>query len=155
MFVYPVTEDKLNQVVSKLKRKSTTGFEQITEFLVKEYIQYMKKPLILIFNIPINQGIFPDLIKRAKMRPIFKNGVGYDSSNYRHIHSFSFLKSLEKLIYNRLIHFINKHSILTDAQHSFRDKSTEMASQIFVGNIQESMDKQLYVLGLFFDLNKV
>ena len=27
MFVYPVTEDKLNRVVSKLKDKSTTGFE--------------------------------------------------------------------------------------------------------------------------------
>jgi len=29
-----------------------------------------------------------------------------------------------------------------------------MASQIFIENVQESMDKQLYVLGLFFDLTK-
>jgi hypothetical protein len=29
-----------------------------------------------------------------------------------------------------------------------------MASQIFIENIQESMNKQLYVLGLFFDLTK-
>jgi len=27
MFVYPVTEDELNRVVSKLKGKSATGFE--------------------------------------------------------------------------------------------------------------------------------
>ena len=66
------------------------------------------------------------------------------------LHPFiSFLNSLEKLIYNRLIHFISKHDILTDAEHGFRDnKSTEMASYIFLENIQESMDKQLYVLGL-------
>jgi hypothetical protein len=45
--------------------------------------------------------------------------------------------------------------MLTDAQHDFRDnKSTETASQIFVEKIQESMDKQLYILGLFFDLTK-
>jgi Reverse transcriptase (RNA-dependent DNA polymerase). len=34
-------------------------------------------------------------------------------------------------------------------------KSTEMASRIFTENIQESMEKQLYVLGLFFDLTKM
>jgi hypothetical protein len=29
-----------------------------------------------------------------------------------------------------------------------------MTSQIFIENIQESIDKQLYVLGSFFDLTK-
>jgi hypothetical protein len=29
-----------------------------------------------------------------------------------------------------------------------------MAHQIFIENIQESMNKQLYILGLFFDLTK-
>jgi hypothetical protein len=29
-----------------------------------------------------------------------------------------------------------------------------MASQIFIENIQEYMDEQLYVLGLFLDLTK-
>jgi hypothetical protein len=52
MFVYPVTEDELNQVVSKLKGKSTAGFDQIPEYLVKECIQDIKKPLILYFTFP-------------------------------------------------------------------------------------------------------
>ena len=104
-----------------------------------------------IFNVSINQGIFPDLMKITKIRPIFKKDNGYDSSNYRPISILSvFSKFLEKLIYNRLILFINKHNILTDAQHGFRDNnSTETASQIFIENISESMDKQLYILGYF------
>ena len=53
-------------------------------------------------------------------------------------------------MYNRLIVFINKHNILTYAWHGFGDdKSTKTASQIFIGNIQEPMNKPLYVLGLF------
>jgi len=45
---------------------------------------------------------------------------------------------------------------LTDAQNGFREnKSTATPSQIFIENIQESMDKQLYVLGVFFYLTKV
>jgi len=51
-FVYPVTEDELNQVVSKLKGKSATGFDQIPEFLVKECIHYIKRPLILYLMFP-------------------------------------------------------------------------------------------------------
>jgi hypothetical protein len=45
MFLYPVIEDKLNQIVSKLKGKFATGFDQIPEFLVKECIQYTKKAI--------------------------------------------------------------------------------------------------------------
>ena len=47
VFVYPVTEDELNKKRSKLKGKSATGFDQVPEFLVKECIQYIKKPLNL------------------------------------------------------------------------------------------------------------
>jgi len=53
-------KDELNQVVSKLKGKSETGFDQILEFLFKQSLQYIKKPPISIFNVSINQGIFPD-----------------------------------------------------------------------------------------------
>ena len=78
----------------------------------------MKKPLIFIFNVSINQGIFPDLMQTAKIRPIFKKGDTYDGSNYRPI---------------SIIQGFLKYNILTDAQHSFGDnKSTEMASQIFI-----------------------
>jgi hypothetical protein len=66
-----------------------------------------------------------------------------------------FSKILEKPIYNRLIIFINKHNLLTDAQHGFKDNtSTETTSKIFTASIQESMDKLLYVLGSFFGLTK-
>jgi hypothetical protein len=44
---------------------------------------------------------------------------------------------------------------LTDAWHGFgADKLTKAASQMFIENIQEPMNKQLYVLGLVFDLTK-
>ena len=58
------------------------------------------------------------------MRPIFKKGDRYDSSNYSLSNLSVFSKILEKLIYNRLTHFINEHNILTDAQHGFRDNKS-------------------------------
>jgi len=44
---------------------------------------------------------------------------------------------------------------LTDAQDGFREnKSTATASHIFTENIQESMDKWVYILGVLFYLAK-
>lgn len=68
MFLYPVTEDELNKVVRKLEGKSAPGFDQIPEFLGKEYIQFIKSPLIIIFNVSVNQGILPEIMKVAKIQ---------------------------------------------------------------------------------------
>ena len=63
---YWVIENKLNDIVCKLKGKSSTAFDQIPELLVKECIQCNRKQFIFIFNVSINHGIFPDLMKIAK-----------------------------------------------------------------------------------------
>jgi hypothetical protein len=58
-------------------------------------------------------------------------------------------------MYNRLISFTVKNNILTEAQNAFREKkSMATASQTFIENIQEAMDKGLHAIGLFFDLTK-
>jgi len=41
----------------------------------------LKKTLTHVFNIPVESGIFPDMIKIAKIRPLFKKGVKLDIQN--------------------------------------------------------------------------
>jgi len=61
------------------------------------------------------------------------------------------MATTEELIYNRFILFINKHIILTDDRYGYRDKiSTQMANQFLIENIQESIDKQLYIVKFIF-----
>jgi hypothetical protein len=39
--------------------------------------------------------------------------------------------------------FITKNNILNDSQHGFREvKSTEMAAQVFLENIQKAVEKR-------------
>jgi nucleoid DNA-binding protein len=68
-----------------------------------------------------------------------------------------FLKILEKLMYNRLISFLSRNTILTEAQHGFRKKrSTETAIHSFLQSIQESIKKKKEnQIGIFCDLTKV
>jgi len=90
------------------------------------------KPLVHIYNVSYQSGIFPDTMKKAKIRPLFKKGDRQEMQNYRPISILSMLsRILEKLMYNRLLSFLKKHNVLTNMQHGFKDnKSTDCQSLI-------------------------
>ena len=52
MFVYPVAENEVESVTSSLNGNSSAGFDEIPEFLVKQCVRYLKKPLKSIFIMP-------------------------------------------------------------------------------------------------------
>lgn len=63
----------------------------------------------------------PDNFKVAKVIPVHKNGPTTLLNNYRPISLLSaFNRILEKLMYKRLINFLDKHCILNEAQFGFR-----------------------------------
>ena len=66
-------------------------------------------------NKSISIRIFPTELKLAKVIHIFKSGPSTEISNYGPISGFffhSFQKIFEKVLYNHLINFIDKHNIL-------------------------------------------
>jgi len=75
MFVAPVTETEVEQVIKGLNNNSSTGFDKIPTFLVKQYLCYFIKPLVHLYNVSFQTGIFPDVMKKAKIKPLFKNGI--------------------------------------------------------------------------------
>jgi hypothetical protein len=71
MFVSPVTENEVENLINKLKGKLSAEFDEIPEVLVKHCSHYIAKPLTHIFNLSFKFGIFPDLMKKAKISPLF------------------------------------------------------------------------------------
>jgi hypothetical protein len=82
MYFSLISEEGIVTAVPKLKGKASAGFDEICDFLIKECIKCTKKPFNF-FNESINQGVFLDLTKIAKMRPIYKNSSKQEISNYR------------------------------------------------------------------------
>jgi hypothetical protein len=77
--------------------------------LVKQCLGYFIEPLVHIYNVSFEMGIFPDMMKLAKIIPLFKKGDRQDTHNYRLISILSaFSKILENLMYNRLLSFLKK-----------------------------------------------
>jgi len=77
----------------------------------------MSSPLTHICNKSLSSGIFPDHLKHAVVKPLFKKGYKPNISNYRPISILSSLsKVLEKVMYSQLQEHLNKYSILAEEQ---------------------------------------
>ena len=62
-----------------------------------------------IFNISFSTGVFPTILKIAKVDPVYKKDSKLDFSNYQSISLLSNIeKILEKLMYNRVYNFFTK-----------------------------------------------
>ena len=58
-------------------------------------------------------------------------------------------------MYNRLLHFVNKHSLLYKYQFGFRKGySTNFAMITLIDKKIQALDEGNYVLGIFLDLSK-
>ena len=87
---------------------------------------------------------------------MYKGGDATDPSNYRPIVTLSpFSKVLERLVYNQLYSFIDKHQILYKYQFGFRKGYfTEQAILEITDNVKLATDKGQITCGLFLDLSK-
>ena len=82
-------------------------------------------------------GIVPTDFKLAHKIPVYKTGSRTDLGNDRPISLCStFNKILEKLMYNRLLNFLNRNDIFFEKQIGFRSShSTEHAILCIIDKI--------------------
>ena len=152
----PTTEEEVISTVNKMIPKCSYSFDEVSVDIMKQSIHIIAKPLANIIIESFSAGIFPDQLKIAKVRPIFKSGDKSEFSNYRPISVLpSFSKIFEKLMYNRLINYLLKHSILCENQYGFRPKhSTLLAITEMTEKITEALDNKQFAIGVFIDLSK-
>ena len=77
-------------------------------------------------------------------------------NNYRPVSILPvFSKILEKLMYSRILYFINKLKLLFGCQFGFREKpGTDIALIVLLDKIMSSINDGEIVLGVFLDLSK-
>ena len=137
MFLAPVDEIEVQGIIRKLKNKRTSGPDGIPDFLVKECGKELLTPLTHIINCSFETGIFPERLKVARIKPIFKNGAKTDKNNYRPIALLSiFSKIIETAVAKRLTNFCDKYKIIKTEQHGFvKSKNTGTALLQFAQGI--------------------
>ena len=156
-FVFePVLTKEIELEILLTPTKKTYGLYSCPTRVLKSARHIIAGPLATLINISVQKGNFPSKLKYAKIVPVYKDGDESEPCNYRPISLLSiFNRIFEKVMYNRLKSFLNKHDIFYQKQYGFRDqRSTEHAILDIVNKIQENMDKGMFSCGVFIDLQK-
>ena len=156
MFMSPTDEHEISCIIRNLRNKNSSGHDGLSPSLIKMLEPAISKPLSIIFNKSLCEGIIPDKLKLAKVLPIFKKDDKELMDNYRPISILpSFSKILEKIVFKRVYNFLDKFKILHDSQYGFRpNRSTIDAIIDCTEQIKDALENKKDALGLFLDLSK-
>ena len=151
-----ITQKEMLEYISQLKDTSACGIDDIQVRTIKKIKLFIIDPIVHIFNLCLKTGIFPNRLKIAIIKPIYKAKDKHLIENYRPISILTHLsKLLEKCIKFRLVQFFDKHNIISKSQFGFRSNlGTQDAIYALTTEIGENLDKTRKTLAVFLDLAK-
>ena len=151
-----VTEDHILNIIRKLKPKSSSGHDNISSILLKKISEYIAPTLAIIINQSLCTGIFPDELKIAQVKPLYKKDDPNVFDNYRPISLLPVIsKVFEKVVYIQLYEYMVRNKLLYASQYGFRQEhSTELASLEFTDQVMHHLDNNEIPLTIFLDLSK-
>ena len=156
MTLSEIEPDEVFKILKSLDVHKSADIFNISPKLIRIAAPALCLPLTHIFNMTFVQGVFPDLLKIAKIIPVHKGDSKFDASNYRPISLLPIIsKILERLMYSRLCGFVISENILYKRQYGFqKNKNTEMAILDLQSKIIESFEKEEIPCAIFLDFAK-
>ena len=107
-FINPVSQIEICQVIKSLKNKSS-GIYGLPIKILKSVHDIISPALSVIINKSFTEGIFPDMLKSAKVTPIKKPGISTNISNYRPISILPPISKIFEKIESHAMDFIISH----------------------------------------------
>ena len=155
LIIAHISHEEVLRIIESLPHKST-GPASIPLKMLKVVADIIVIPLCRIINLSFSTGVFPDILKVAKVIPLHKGGSTEELNNFRPISLLSiFDKIIEKIMHSRLYAFLEEHQILFENQFGFKKKCSTIHSLIEITEkIKESIDNGKYGCGIFIDLKK-
>ena len=152
----PADVDDVRKAIDLLKPKTSTGLDKISNKLLK-YVKWEISPILTkIFNQSIHQGVFPDILKQAKVIPLYKQKEDFLFCNYRPVSLLSSVsKVFERIMYNQIYTYLTQLKVFYKSQYGFRQfHSTELATLELIDRITYAMDTNHLPVNIYLDLSK-
>ncbi len=156
LFLAPTDSDEILKIIKGLKNKSSSGYDNISNVILKHIGPVVAQPLSTIFNKSLADGIFPEKMKIAEIVPMYKSAKRNQCTNYRPVSLLPVVsKVLEKIMYIRLYDHLQRNNVLFNSQYGFRNHhSTVHAVTEFIGKILQGFENKEVTVSLFIDLSK-
>lgn len=151
-----ITTHEVSKALKLIKSSSSCGHDGISNKLLKMLLPVISEPLAQIFNECIELNYFPEQLKIARIIPLYKEGNRKLVNNYRPISLLpSIDKVFEKIIYKRMISFIDKYKLINEQQFGFqKNKSCIHAILSFTEEMRKQLDNKEGGTSVFVDLKK-
>ena len=149
------SESEVKRIITNLSN-GAPGKDGVTAKTLKIVSDVVVTPIPHLANLSFQQGVFPQDLKIAFICPIYTAKDPMIFSNYRPISLLSlFSKILERLMYNRLLEFLDKHNIFKKYQFGFRNMhSTFKVLITLLENLRSALDRGNCAIGIFLDFQK-
>ena len=156
IFLEPTDEHEVKKIILNMKNKNSAGVDTISATILKKINAAIMKPLAILINKSMTEGVFPKELKVAKVTPIYKGKDKTEFNNYRPISLLNVISKIyEKIMHNRLYKFCDRFKILHEGQYGFRTgRSTIDALTELCGKIYKGIDNNNNILAVNLDLSK-
>ena len=156
MYFKPASVEEVSKLISGLKPKTSSGYDNISNKLLKQLHLVITLPLTEIINQLLSEGCFPDSMKIADTIPLYKAKERDITNNYRPISLLLTLsKILEKIVHKRTVNFLDCNNIIYNSQYGFREKqSTTDAVMELNTEILKAKENHQKTISVFLGLSK-
>ena len=142
----------LNEVLSilnSLKENKSVGTYGIPSEVLKISSSVIGPYLVQLVNESLGQGIFPNCLKTATVKPLFKSDDHQNLNNYRPISVVSVIsKVFERVVHNRIYAFSETFKLLSDSQNGYRSKRSTVDAIVSI--TEKNRDKNSAVQQMCF-----
>ena len=160
IFLTPVSEQELKNVVTLLKNGHSEGIDGSSTFLLKEILPQISHILCHIINLAFKNGTFPSSLKDSRILALYKGGEKTNPSNYRPISLLffappAFPKIIELCLYNRIVRFLDHFEMINNLEFRFRKcHSTDHAVLLLTQYVHDILDRGEIPASIFLDIKK-
>ena len=151
-----VTEQMVRDRLKEQKPGKSAGPDGIHSRVVVETQEQLVRPLTIIFNKSLSEGVVPDSWKEAEVVPIFKKGKRDDPGNYRPVSLTSVCgKIMEKIVRKEIVDHLERNEVISDVQHGFvQGKSCQTQLLTVIEEWTKWMEERKPFDCLYFDYRK-
>ena len=150
------TEETVSKLILRIRTDVATGNDSVNAKLVKDAVETITPSLTQLVNLSYRINVFPDVMKEAIVRPLFKKEDKEKPEFYRPVSILPVIsKVFERSATNQIMEYLEKHGILSNTQHAYRhNHSTVSCLADLVDEIRRRRDRNETVGVIGMDLSK-
>ena len=154
MSFQPTTPLQIYKIIKSLKNKTSCGFDNLSNKLLKAVAPTICLPISSMLNQSFQSETFPSLLKISKLQPIYKAKEKSDPSNWRQINQLSCISKIwEKVVTEQINDHLEHNNINSSLQFGFKKAHSTVHPIILARNLIESAkNKSLYTIVVNIDL---